>query len=121
MKRNIDVVVFNCISYTMVALLSIISILPFVMLISGSFSSESYIVNNGYPIFPKQFNTVAYQQIFSNPQKIINAYGISIFVTATGTALGLFLIAMTAYVLSRKDFIYKNHFSLFFFRFVRQN
>lgn len=41
--------------------------------------------------------------------------GLSIFVTVLGTVLSIFLMTMTGYVLSRKDFPWKNGFSFFFF------
>ena len=39
----------------------------------------------------------------------------TVAVTAIGTSIGLFLTAMTAYCLSRKDFKWRNHFSFYFF------
>ena len=49
------------------------------------------------------------------PEKIARAYGVSIFITVTGTVLGLFITTMAAYVISRKDFKYRNVISFFFY------
>jgi len=114
-KKSKTTVLFNVIGYFLVTFVAILCLLPFVMLISGSFTSENVISNYGYSIFPREFSFSAYKLLFKFPQDIIRAYGVSIFITAAGTAAGLFIIAMTAYVLSRKDFKYRNKFAFFFY------
>ena len=57
----------------------------------------------------------AYTLVFRFPQEILRAYGVSIFITSVGTVAGLFITTMTAYVLSRKDFRYRNKLSFFFY------
>jgi putative aldouronate transport system permease protein len=99
----------------MVTLMALVCILPFIMLISGSFTSEQFLRFNGLGLFPGEFSTEAYGIIFKTPEKIIRAYGVSIFITVVGTFLGLFLTTMTAYVISRKDFKYRNALSFFFY------
>lgn len=107
--------VFYVICYSVVALMAIICLIPFILLISGSFTAEQWIRFHGYGLIPGEFSTEAYNIIFKTPQRIVRAYGVSIFITAVGTGLGLLLTAMTAYVISRKDFKYRNWFSFFFY------
>jgi putative aldouronate transport system permease protein len=114
-RKSKATVMFNVIGYILVSFVSILCLLPFIMLISGSFTSESAISNYGYGIIPREFSLSAYKLLFKYPQDLIRAYGVSIFITVTGTAVGLFIIAMTAYVLSRKDFKYRNKFAFFFY------
>lgn len=106
---------FNILSYTFVTLVALLCLLPFIFMISGSFSDENLIRLYGYSIFPRGFTMEAYKTIFRFPEKIIRAYGVSIFITAAGTAIGLTVLTMAAYVLSRKDFKYRNGFSFFFY------
>lgn len=108
-------IVFNIIGYILVGLVAIICLLPFIMLISGSFSSEQAIRFTGYGLLPKEFTLEAYRIVFKYPEKIARAYGVSILITVTGTALGLFITTMAAYVISRKDFKYRNVISFFFY------
>lgn len=49
------------------------------------------------------------------PQELLRAYGVTIFVTAVGTVLGLWLTSMAAYVLSSRDFRYRYQVSFFFY------
>ena len=107
--------VFYTVCYAVVTLMTILCLVPFVLLVSASFTSENYIRFHGYSLLPKEFTLKAYEIIFKSPVAILRAYGVSIFITAAGTLLGLIIITMTAYVLSRKDFRYRNSFSFFFY------
>lgn len=115
MFKNLDKKSFMIVGYVFVGIVAIACLLPFIMLISGSFTSEEYIVYHGYRILPHDFSLEAYKSIFMHPDKILNAYGITIFVTVFGTFLSLFLSTMTAYVLQRKDFEWRNKFSFYFY------
>jgi putative aldouronate transport system permease protein len=107
--------VFNTIGYIFITILALACLLPFIMMVSGSFTSEDSIRLNGYGLLPLNFSTEAYRMLFKYPEKILRAYGVSIFITSVGTAIGLFLITITAYVISRKDFRYRNVISFFFY------
>ena len=107
--------VFNIIGYIFIPLIGLICLLPFIILISGSLSAEQAVRLNGLSIFPQEFTTEAYEFIFRNPQDIINAYGITILITAIGTGVGLIFLTMTAFVISRKDFKYRNVISFYFY------
>ncbi|GMO66855.1 MAG: carbohydrate ABC transporter permease [Treponemataceae bacterium] len=106
---------FNVMSYLLITLIACICLLPFVLLVSGSFSSEQAIRFSGYSLLPQDPTLEAYRVVFKYPAKIARAYGVTLFIAAVGTAGGLFLITMTAYVISRKTFKYRNALSFFFF------
>lgn len=107
--------VFNAVGYTLVGLVALVCLLPFIFMISGSFSDERMIRLNGYSILPRGFTLEAYSTVFKFPQKILRAYGVSIGITIVGTIIGLFVLTMAAYVISRQDFKYRNKFSFFFY------
>ena len=108
-------VIFNIIGYIFITFIALICLLPFIILISGSFSSEQAVRLNGLSILPQEFTTEAYQFVFRNPGEIVNAYGITILITAIGTGVGLIFLTMTAFVISRKDFKYRNVISFYFY------
>ncbi|GHV45728.1 sugar ABC transporter permease [Clostridia bacterium] len=81
----------------------------------GSLSSNSAIIAKGYSVLPREFSTEAYRYIFANPGQIIDAYKVTLFVVIVGTFLSLFLITMTAYVLYRKEFPYRNIIAFYFY------
>ena len=107
--------IFYVICYVIVALVALVCLIPFILLISGSFTSEQWIRFHGFSLWPGEFSLEAYKIIFKTPEKIVRAYGVSIFITAVGTLAGLFLTSLTAYVISRKDAKYRNVLSFFFY------
>ena len=115
MKKSKDIKVFNILSYTLIALVAIICLIPFLMVIIGSFTAESEIVANGFSFFPKELSIEAYKTALKEPIAILKAYGVTASLTVIGTAIGLFIVAMTAYVLQRKDFKWRNKVSFFFY------
>ena len=114
-KASKSTKLFYVICYTVVALVAFICLIPFIIMVSGSFSSEQALRFEGFGILPKDFTLSAYALIFKTPMAVLKAYGISIFITVAGTVCGLLLTTLTAYVLSRKDFKYRNAFSFFFY------
>jgi putative aldouronate transport system permease protein len=96
-------------------ILALTCILPFVLLVIASFTDESALIRNGYTFFPEKLSLTAYEYLFRQGEMILRAYGITILVTAVGTSLGLFMTAMLAYPLSRKDFSKRNLFSFIVF------
>ena len=103
------------ISYVTITLFSIACIIPFMMMVSTSFTAESTVVRYGFNLWPRAFSTAAYQTVFANPDFIVNSYIVTISLTVSGTIIGLFLIAMTGYALSRPDFSYRNYIAFFIY------
>lgn len=97
------------------ALFAVFCLIPFLIVIGSSFTSETEIIRNGYSIWPRKWSVASYQQIFSNPVRILQAYGVTTTVTIIGTMGSVFLNIMTAYVLCRRDFLWRNKFSFYYF------
>ena len=116
-RKSRDKIIFAVISYTLIALFALACVIPFYLIIVGSFTSEHSILTEGYSflVTADRFSLAGYDTALKNPMEILRAYGVTIFVTVLGTVLSIFLMTMTGYVLSRKDFPWKNGFSFFFF------
>ena len=114
-KRGKDAVALDIIAYGFCGIIALVCLVPFIMIVSGSFSSESAIIQNGFSLLPQDFSLEAYKTVFKDPMVVFRAYGTTIGLTIVGTVLGLLLQTMTAYVLSRKEFEWRNQFSFFFY------
>lgn len=102
-------------TYVFVSLFALACLFPFVLIVSSSFSTEEAIRRSGFSIWPKEFSTHAYDMIFRSPDQIVGAYIVTICLTVIGTAIGLFIIAMTGYALQRKDFPFRNAISFYIY------
>ncbi len=114
-KKGKDVIALNIIAYTFTGLIALICLVPFIMIVTGSLSSEAAIIKNGFSLFIQDFSLEAYKTVFEQPMVVVRAYITTICLTIVGTALGLLLQTMTAYVLVRRDFEWRNFFSFFFY------
>ena len=103
------------ISYVWITLFALFCLLPFVLIVSASFSSEAAIRKDGFGLLPKGFSLAAYELIFQAPRQVIGAYVVTVTMTVLGTAIGLFIIAMTGFALYRQDFPFRNHISFFIY------
>lgn len=110
-----DTLIFNILGYTFIGILTIFCLVPFLLVVTGSITDDKSIMQYGYRFIPKAVSFSAYEVAFEAPEAILKAYGVTIFTTVTGTIISLFLSAMTAYALQRKDFEFRNFFSLFFY------
>ena len=99
---------FSVIKGVLLTILSVLCVLPFVVIVSGSFTSNQEIIRNGFSLLPRDFTVEAYKTIFRTPEDILQAYKMNAYYTGIGTALGLIIITLTAYVISRKEFKYRN-------------
>lgn len=90
-------------------LFAIFCLIPLMLMITVSLSSQDAINEYGYTLFPKVFSIDAYKIIFLAPTDLLRAYGVSIIVTGGGTILNVFLSAMIAYPLSKQSFRMKKY------------
>lgn len=110
-----DRVIFDVISVVALTVFSVCCLLPFLLVLSGSFSDQTSILTHGYQLIPETFSLEAYKTLFRIPEELLRAYGVTIFVTVTGTFFGLLFTSMAAYVLSCKTFRYRYQMSFFFY------
>lgn len=96
-------------------LISMIYILPLILVISVSFSSEQSLVTAGYSLIPREFSLEAYKTVFANPAQILQSYKVTIFFTAVATVLTILIMGVMAYPLSRPGFLLKNPVTFFVF------
>jgi putative aldouronate transport system permease protein len=96
-------------------ILSLCCIMPVITVVAISISNENDILKYGYRLIPKNIDFLAYRYIFKFPNQILNAYGVTAFVTVVGTVLSLIVTSLAAYALSRNQFNYRNPLSFIIF------
>lgn len=94
---------------------SLLFILPFVLIISASFTDETALVEQGYKLIPPVFSIEAYKYVFRTPQQLLDSYKITIIYSLLATFLGVIVMSMLAYPLSRPNYKYKKPATFFIF------
>ena len=84
--------------------LALVCIIPVVFIFMISISSEDSIKHLGYRFIPESFSADSYRFLMREGDQIIQALGISAFVTIVGTIISIALITMMGYVISRQTY-----------------
>jgi putative aldouronate transport system permease protein len=93
---------WDVVIYTVIALISLVCLLPFVHVVAKSLSTDAYVIANKVFLWPKGFTMEAYQKIFADASILRSLY-VSVFVTVTFTVLGMIVTTCAAYPLSRRN------------------
>ena len=104
--------IIRAIGYVLVTIYSLACVIPFIIIVSTSFTSEATIRAEGVQLIPQDISLQAYQMV-AKGGGIWWSYLLTIGMTAVGTFLGLSIIAMTGYALQRKDFPFRNAISFY--------
>ena len=106
---------FGRVATAILTVLVVITLLPILLIVIASFSSENSLIQNGYSYFPKEWSLDSYFYMVKQGVMITRSYAVSIFVTFFGTAVSVLLTTMLAYPMSRKTFKYRNILAFFVF------
>lgn len=102
--KSRDTLKWQIISNVVLMIFALCALIPFVLLLSASFSDETSVMVQGYSIIPHQFSTDAYAYVATRWADIGRSYLMTILVTAIGTGLSIIITSMFAYTLSM-DFV----------------
>lgn len=94
----------NVLFHLIFLVLALICVVPMLVVLSISLSSEESIRQTGYHLFPTAFSGEAYGYIAQQGTLILRALGISVLVTVVGTVLGILLTTSMGYAISRPNY-----------------
>ncbi len=114
-KRTFSDIFIEQLAIFLVIIFTALCVLPFLLIVSTSFSAEDVVRKNGFALLPQAPTLDAYKMIFKNGGVILGSYVVTILITGIGTIFGLGIISMTGYALNRKDFPLRNGISFFIY------
>lgn len=87
--------------------------LPVLLVMISAFTDEKAIMNNGFSFFPEKWSLSGMNSVLRYGKQLLTSYGVTILITVGGTALGLLVMSMFAYSISRKEFRLAKFLSVF--------
>ncbi len=87
--------------------------LPILLVFIAAFTDEKAITQNGFSFFPEKWSMVGVNSVLRYGKQLLTSYGVTIFVTVFGTFLGLLVMSMFAYAISRPEFKLAKFLSVF--------
>ena len=95
--------IYIIVSYILLGLLAVVTIVPLLSVLITSFVSASEIARRGqFILWPEVWDTSAYGILFKT-DKLYTGYANTLFVVIVGTALSMFLTITLAYPLSKRE------------------
>lgn len=92
---------------------SLMFLFPLLLVISSSLTDETTLARTGFALLPPKISFDAYNFIRLDPGRIVKAYSVTLTTTTIGTGVGLLVMSMLAYALSRQDFGWRRPLSFF--------
>ncbi len=102
LRKNPCDIALDVLIYTIAGIISISAFIPFLCTVSKSFSEEWAVVSGKVLIFPVGFQLDTMKMVLKSGQ-FYTSFQISVFVTIIGTLASLFISAVTAYPLSKRN------------------
>lgn len=94
-------------------LYTIFCAMPILLVFIGAVTDEKTLATEGFSYFPSKLSLDGISSVLRYGKQLFVSYGVTIFVTVAGTALGLFVMSMLAYSLSRRDFRMRSFLSIY--------
>lgn len=88
-------------------LVIIVTLYPFLHVLAISLNNAVDTARGGLTIYPREFTLMNYREIFSGNNNWVIAFRNSILRTAIGTLTATFTCAVLAYILSRKNYVFR--------------
>jgi len=100
-KTSLGRKVFVVCNFVFLALLSFLCLMPIIHILAISFSSGAAAAAGKVTLWPVEFTTAAYNNVFGKPE-YLRAFWVSVQRVVLGTSLSMFLVILTAYPLSKE-------------------
>lgn len=119
-RKSLGERVFDTTNILFMVLLSLVTMYPLFYVLLASLSDPTAVAaHRGLMYYPIGFTFEAYEMVMKNPN-IVRSYMNTLIYVSVGTTINIFLTALGAYSLSRRDVMWKNTimffivFSMFF-------
>ena len=112
-RQSASVYVFQVFNYCFLTALVLMCLYPMWYCLMASFSEPSKMMAHMGPLLtPLGFSVEAYKKVFLNPN-IISGYKNTLIILVVGVSLNLVMTSLAAYVLSRKNVMWKKPLMIF--------
>ena len=95
--------------------LSLFCIIPLLLVITSSFTSERALYTYGYALIPAEYSLDAYKYLMASVDLLLRSYLLSFLVTGCGTVVSVTITMLLAYPLSKPELPGRNFVSFFIF------
>lgn len=92
--------IFDTVNYTLLLLIALACVMPFIYVLAVSFTSPAEVAKGGLILWPKEWSLASYRYIFST-NTLVRSMLVSIYITVLGTIINLIFTSLMAYPLAK--------------------
>lgn len=85
-------------------LVTIATAVPVLFVFISAFTDENALMEAGFRLFPSKLSLNGFNTVLRYGKQLFVSYGVTIFITVSGTVLGLLVMSMYAYTMTVTDF-----------------
>lgn len=109
--KSIGNKVFDTANVIVLGIFALVTVIPFLYVIAGSFATQHELLERGFILFPTEFSLSAYKFIFST-STLVRSLLVTIFITVVGTLINLIFTCLMAYPMARRDLDFRKPIQL---------
>ena len=87
--------------------------LPVLLVVTSAFTDEKTLSQNGFSLFPEKWSMVGMNAVLKYGKQLAISYGVTIGITVAGVVIGLFVMSLFAYAISRRDFEFRRFLNIY--------
>ncbi|MCI8622779.1 MAG: carbohydrate ABC transporter permease [Provencibacterium sp.] len=111
-KRTSEDWVVDIVAYSLLCLLLLLIVLPFMQVVTISMSPAQVVNSNGFHLFPTKFDFTGYTTL-AGKDNFWHSYLVTIARTVVGTTCCVFITVLTAYPLAKLNLPYRRGIMMF--------
>ncbi|URN96417.1 MAG: carbohydrate ABC transporter permease [Candidatus Pristimantibacillus lignocellulolyticus] len=112
-KFKTEPFLFHTFNVIFMLFVAVVTLYPFLNTLAVSFNAGLDTTRGGIYVWPREWTIKNYQAVFASG-KVYDAFWVSVARTLVGTLVSVFLTAMLAYTISRKEYIFRKPITLIF-------
>ena len=86
---------------------------PVLLVFISAFTDEIYITQHGFSFFPEKWSMSGMNAVLKYGKQLAISYGVTIGITVAGVVIGLFVMSLFAYAISRRDFEFRKFLNIY--------
>lgn len=107
MRKRKKIKPMNIILHLIFLVVCVICIYPFLLVLFNSITSEAYVLEHGYVVWPQDISLQAFKILLRMPERMITGTLMSIVGAVIGPIFSILVTSMIGYTLTRDDFVLK--------------
>ena len=103
MKRSKDEIIFDAVNITLLCILGLMFVLPFIMVLSSSLTDELYLNTHGAVFFPVKFSFEGYRWLFGMSDTFLRSIFVTIYYAVMAVLFTVVINTMFAFAMTKPN------------------